>query len=165
MALILFLVYIATAIAGGSFTPINLEPVGFLVQNNALVWQGQIWRLVTSTFIHADILHVGGNILFLLIFGTALEEQTRLRNWLLIYFGSGVLGSIAFLILGGQAIGVGASGAIWGLLGAAGGARGVIAMAFYGGLNIFAGGGFLAHAGGLIGGLLSRRLLLTRRAS
>jgi hypothetical protein len=45
-----------------------------------------------------------------------------------------------------------------GLLAAAGGVRGLVGMVFYIGLNIFAGGGFLAHAGGLLAGLAMRYL-------
>jgi hypothetical protein len=111
-------------------------------------------------FMHADLLHLGGNILFLLIFGTSLEEQVSSTKWIVTYLLSGIGGGIAFLVLGGSAIGLGASGAIWGLLGAAGGRRGVVGMVFYGGLNIFSGGGFLAHAGGLVVGLMLRHWYL-----
>jgi hypothetical protein len=75
---------------------------------------------------------------------------------------SGLAGSIAFLFLGGDAIGVGASGAIWGLLGAAGGMRGLVGMVFYIGLDIFSGGGFLAHAGGVVAGLALRHFWLSK---
>ena len=54
----------------------------------------------------------------------------------------------------GQEVGLGASGAIYGLLGAAGGAKGAIAMIFLLGLNLFAGGGELAHTFGLVTGIL-----------
>lgn len=74
------------------------------------------------------------------------------------YFASGITGNIAFLLLGGDAVGVGASGAIWGLLATAGGLRGLVGMIFYIGLNLFSGGGFLAHAGGLVAGLFLRYL-------
>jgi membrane associated rhomboid family serine protease len=75
---------------------------------------------------------------------------------MITYLTSGLVGSITFLLVGGDAIGLGASGAIWGLLAAAGGVRGLVGMIFYGGLNIFSGGGVLAHAGGLLAGLALR---------
>ena len=112
--------------------------------------------LFTSMFLHANLLHIGGNVFFLLLFGTALEEQVSVNRWMITYFTSGLVGNIAFLFLGGDAIGVGASGAIWGLSAAAGGFRGLVGMVFFGGLDIFAGGGFLAHAGGLVAGLALR---------
>jgi membrane associated rhomboid family serine protease len=70
--------------------------------------------LFTSMFLHANPTHLGGNILFLLIFGTSLEEQVSKSKWLATYLSSGLAGNIAFLFLGGNALGVGASGAIWG---------------------------------------------------
>lgn len=156
----LIIVYVLTSVFGGSFVRQNLDWAYPLLQDNEAVWSGQWWLLLTSMFLHADILHLGGNVLFLLLFGTALEEQVPVPKWVVTYLASGLGGNIAFLLLGGNAVGLGASGAIWGLLGAAGGRRGVLGMALYGGLNIFSGGGFLAHAGGLIVGLLLRRWYL-----
>jgi membrane associated rhomboid family serine protease len=160
MALTLIIIYIVTAFLGGGFIGLNLDWAYPLLQDNEAVWAGQWWLLITSMFLHADVLHIGGNVLFLLLFGTALEEQVPATKWLVTYFGSGLGGNLAFLLLGGDAVGLGASGAIWGLLGAAGGRRGVMGMVLYGGLNIFSGGGFLAHAGGLIVGLILRRWYL-----
>lgn len=161
MAALLVLTYLVLGLAGGNLLSLNYEFAYPLAQVNHAVWRGAIWMLLTSLFLHADLTHLGGNLLFLLIFGTSLEEQVSTRKWLVTYFSSGISGNIAFLFLGGDAIGVGASGAIWGLLGAAGGLRGLMGMVFYIGLNIFAGGGLLAHAGGLIAGLIMRYLWFT----
>ncbi len=153
MSTILVIIYISEAVLGGSIIEPDLNAILLLMQVNAAVWDGAIWMLFTSMFLHADILHVGGNVFFLLLFGTALEEQVSPKRWLVTYLTSGFAGNITFLLLGGDAIGLGASGAIWGLLAAAGGMRGLVGMIFYGGLNIFSGGGVLAHAGGLLAGL------------
>lgn len=162
MATVLVIIYVTTAILTGDlFTP-DLGVVYPLVQVNADVWHGAIWMLFTSMFLHANLLHLGGNVFFLLLFGTALEEQVSVKRWLITYFASGLVGNIAFLFLGGDAIGLGASGAIWGLLAAAGGVRGLVGMVFLAGLDIFAGGGFLAHAGGLLAGLALRFSWLRR---
>jgi membrane associated rhomboid family serine protease len=114
--------------------------------------------VVHVAILHANPLHLGGNVRFLLIFGTALEEHVSRQKWLVTFFASGLTGKLFFLFLGENAIGVGASGAIWGLLATAGGVRGLIGMIFYIGLNLFSRGGFLAHAGGLIAGLMLRYL-------
>jgi len=156
MSAILVLVYFASAIAGGNVLSLNYDMFYPLAQVNDAVWHGAVWMLFTAMFLHANPAHLGGNVLFLLIFGTSLEEQVSTRKWLITYMSSGLVGNIAFLFLGGDSVGVGASGAIWGLLAAAGGVRGLIGMIFYIGLNIFAGGGFLAHAGGLVAGLALR---------
>jgi len=158
MATLLVTVYLFTGILGGNLLNLNLEFAYPLVQVNQAVWSGAIWMLFTSLFLHANPLHLIGNVLFLLIFGTSLEEQVSKKRWLTAYFASGLAGNIAFLFLGGNEIGLGASGAIWGILAVAGGLKGLIGMVFFIGLNLFAGGGFLAHAGGLIAGLVLRYL-------
>ncbi len=162
MSSILVLVYLIVGIAGGNLLSLNYDFAWPLAQVNEAVWRGAVWMLVTSMFLHANPSHLGGNILFLLIFGTALEEKVSRRKWLAVYLTSGLVGNIAFLFLGGDAIGVGASGAIWGLLAAAGGRKGIFGMIFYVGLSIFAGGGFLAHAGGLLAGLVLRQFWIRK---
>jgi len=160
MSCILIVVYLITGILGGNLLSLNYDMFYPLAQVNALVWEGAVWMLVTAMFLHANPTHLGGNVLFLLIFGTSLEEQVSRKKWLVTYFSSGIAGNIAFLILGGNSIGVGASGAIWGLLAAAGGWKGLVGMIFFIGLNLFAGGGILAHAGGLVAGLVLRHYWL-----
>lgn len=156
MASILVLVYLIIGIAGGNILSLNYDFAYPLMQVNEAVWHGAVWMLITSMFLHENPAHLLGNVIFLLVFGTALEEQVSTKRWMMTYFSSGLLGNIAFLFLGGDAVGVGASGAIWGLLAAAGGKKGLVGMVFFVGLDIFAGGGFLAHAGGLIAGLVLR---------
>ena len=162
MSCSLIIIYLITGVVGGNMLSLNYDMFYPLVQVNEAVWHGALWMLVTAMFLHANPTHLGGNLLFLLIFGTSLEEQVTTKKWLVTYFSSGLAGNIAFLFLGGNSIGVGASGAIWGLLAAAGGWKGLVGMVLFIGLDIFAGGGFLAHAGGLITGLLLRHLWLRR---
>lgn len=157
MAALLVLVYAVIGILGGNLLSLNYDFAYPLVQVNRAVWSGDVWMLITSMFLHANPLHLGGNLLFLLIFGTSLEEQVSTSRWAIAYFASGLAGNIAFLLLGGDAVGVGASGAIWGLLATAGGLKGLVGMIFYVGMNLFSGGGFLAHSGGLVAGLALRR--------
>jgi len=159
MAMTLLAVYVGFALAGGSLE-LNPDVAWPFMQINQLVWSGWVWMLFTAMFLHADIIHLSGNVLFLLIFGTSLEEQVSRARWWATYLVSGLAGNLAFLFLGpllGQEIAVGASGAVWGLLGAAGGLKGTMAIVVFAGFNIFAGGGFLAHAGGLFMGLFLRR--------
>jgi len=160
MSCILIAVYLTTGIIGGNLLSLNYEMFYPLAQVNSAVWQGAVWMLFTSLFLHANPSHLGGNVLFLLIFGTSLEEQVSRKKWLVTYFASGLVGNIAFLLLGGDAIGVGASGAIFGLLAAAGGWKGLAGMILFIGLNLFGGGGFLAHAGGIVAGLAIRHYWL-----
>jgi membrane associated rhomboid family serine protease len=162
MSCVLIAIYLTTGIIGGNLLSLNYDMFYPLAQVNSAVWQGAVWMLFTSMFLHANPTHLGGNVLFLLIFGTSLEEQVSREKWLITYLVSGLAGNIAFLFLGGDAIGVGASGAIFGLLAAAGGWRGLVGMILFIGLNLFAGGGFLAHAGGIVAGLAIRHYWLRR---
>ena len=173
MCLVLLVVYVFFGLVGGDLSSLNPGPPGvisgcptwqglasFFVQNNCLVMQGWVWMLFTSLFLHASILHLGGNLLFLLIFGTALEEKVSRQLWLIAFVASGLSGNVAFLVLGpllGAIVGLGASGAIYGLLGAAGGIRGAFLMIILLGLNLFAGGGEIAHVAGLLAGLAFHR--------
>src|SRR5712692_195335 len=153
ICLILVIVYLIFAVLGGGVA-------SYFVQDNSLVLQGWVWMLFTSLFLHANILHLGGNLLFLLIFGTALEEKVSRSRWLFTYLVSGLTGNIAFLFAGpllGQEVGLGASGAIYGLLGASGGLKGAFILIFLLGLNLFAGGGEIAHVAGLAAGLVLHR--------
>jgi membrane associated rhomboid family serine protease len=82
------------------------------------VAEGEWWRLVTATFLHANLLHLGMNMLVLWIIGPPLEEYFGHGRYLLVYLVSGLAGSAGALFWS-HAPTVGASGAIWGLMGAA----------------------------------------------
>jgi membrane associated rhomboid family serine protease len=128
------------------------------------------WTILTTIFLHAGILHIAGNLLFLLLFGFILEEQVTKSQWLATFFITGVVGSLSFVALDAVSsavsgfpnptsvdCAVGASGAVYGIMGTAVGLKVVIILIFLLGLNIFAGGGTPAHLGGLFAGLVLRR--------
>lgn len=75
--------------------------------------------LVTSMFLHAGWLHLGGNMLFLWIYGDNLEEEMGHLGFLLFYLAAGLAaaGLQAFADLGSRVPMVGASGAIAGVMG------------------------------------------------
>ena len=87
--------------------------VGFWVAD------GEWWRLITSGFIHASIIHLLFNMLMLWWFGSALETLLGRGRYLGLYFVS-LLGGAAGALLATQAnqLTVGASGAVFGILGA-----------------------------------------------
>ena len=78
------------------------------------------WTIVTSMFLHADLMHLFFNMFALWMFGMVLEYKVGSRNFAVLYFSSGLLGSLAYLATSwGSAVpGLGASGAIYGILGA-----------------------------------------------
>jgi membrane associated rhomboid family serine protease len=75
--------------------------------------------LVTSMFLHGGWMHLGGNMLFLWIFGDNLEEEMGHFGFLLFYLASGVAAALAQVLPdpGSFAPMVGASGAIAGVMG------------------------------------------------
>ncbi len=83
------------------------------------VGEGEWWRLITATFLHANIIHLGMNMLVLWLIGPPVEEYFGHARYLLLYLVSGLAGSAGALILSGGNPTVGASGAIFGLMGAA----------------------------------------------
>jgi len=80
---------------------------------------GQYWRLISTMFLHAGLLHIGFNMWALYILGPPVEAWYGEARFVAIYFVSGFLASVASFALGPIFVpAVGASGAIFGLLGA-----------------------------------------------
>jgi membrane associated rhomboid family serine protease len=131
-----------------------------------LVAQGEWWRLLTSAFLHANLVHIALNMLMLWWFGRALEGLLGRGRFLGIYLVSALAGAAGALLVNPAAFTVGASGAIFGILGAGvvlerrriyvfgGGALGVVLLNVlftFAVPNISIGG----HFGGLVGGALA----------
>jgi membrane associated rhomboid family serine protease len=76
--------------------------------------------LLSSMFMHADFLHLGGNMLFLWIFGDNVEHRAGRIPYLIAYIGAGLVGSLVqiFSTADSPIPTLGASGAISGVLGA-----------------------------------------------
>jgi len=79
-----------------------------------------IVSLFTSMFLHGGILHVGGNMLYLWIFGDNVEDRLGHARFFFFYIFCGLGAALTHIILIGQSTipMVGASGAISGVLGA-----------------------------------------------
>ena len=98
---------------------------GFLTAP-AVLEQGQVWRLITCTFLHADLGHVFMNMLGLYFLGPAIEQRWGRRMTLGVYMTCGVVANMFYLFLAGTGYFeaawvplVGASGCVLALLGAA----------------------------------------------
>jgi membrane associated rhomboid family serine protease len=76
--------------------------------------------VLTSMFLHGGFLHLGGNMLYLWIFGDNVEDTLGHGRFVLLYFGSGIGAALAQTIVNPHAgiPMVGASGAVSGVLGA-----------------------------------------------
>lgn len=61
---------------------------------NELIDTGQVWRLITSVFLHANIAHIGFNMYALYAFGRRLERFYGHGRFLILYLISGLAGNI-----------------------------------------------------------------------
>jgi rhomboid protease GluP len=85
----------------------------------AITLDGEPWRLLTSMFLHAGVLHVSVNMLGLVGGGRLAERLFGRVGFTAVYLISGLAGSLATALRPGV-VSVGASGAIFGVLGAVG---------------------------------------------
>ena len=109
------LVFISMYIWGnGSENTITLLLFG--ANFRPLVQAGEIWRLATSMFLHIGIVHLVVNMYSLYIIGKQLESFLGRWKFLIVYLGSGIIGSLLSVVVH-SSISAGASGAIFGLLG------------------------------------------------
>lgn len=78
----------------------------------------EYYRLITSGFLHADILHISFNMYALYVLGSQLESYLGKYKYVIIYFFSLILGSLMSITFSGTtSYSIGASGAIFGLMG------------------------------------------------
>lgn len=137
------------------------------------------WTLITYMFLHGSMSHILFNMLGLLFFGPRLEIQLGERDFLLLYFISGIVAGLVSFVTPYTPI-LGASGAvygvflgfayywpreniyIWGVLPV----QARFMVAFMTALSLFGGFGFtsdnvahFAHLGGFLGGFLFVKFL------
>jgi len=70
-----------------AFSYLGFSTSGFL--------HGQFWTPLTSIFVHVDLFHLGTNVLFLYIFGVALEEKIGALRTMTIFFAAGIASLLA----------------------------------------------------------------------
>jgi len=88
---------------------------------SAALWQGEEFslpQLVTYLFAHADFFHLAGNMLFLFVFGNAVNAKLGHVLYLLLYAITGILAGLAWMAGAEEEVLIGASGAIMGVVGA-----------------------------------------------
>jgi membrane associated rhomboid family serine protease len=84
------------------------------------VADGDYWRLLTSTFLHRDILHIAFNMYALYLFGPYVERALGIPRFIAAYLTVAIMGSVfVYLLSAPNALTIGASGAVFGLFGLA----------------------------------------------
>lgn len=97
------------------FVPARLlDPAAFHYQ----LWES-VLTLFTSPFLHGGVVHLLGNLVFLYVFGSAVEESLGSGRYFLFYLACGATGSLMHTLLFPSSVipSIGASGSIAGVLG------------------------------------------------
>ncbi len=95
----------------------------WLTMNLGLIPDQKVWwTYLTSLFVHADFFHLIGNMIYLFLFGSCLEDLIGRWQFSIFYFFTGLVATVTYLIFvpGGKESSfplVGASGAISGCIG------------------------------------------------
>jgi membrane associated rhomboid family serine protease len=115
------LVYVAELATGSSGSGVGTGTVfihGALFGPLLSGGHHEYWRLLTSGFLHASLIHVGLNMLSLWFVGRVLEPGIGRVNFLAVYMTSLLAGSFGALLFEPDVPTVGASAAIFGVFGA-----------------------------------------------
>jgi membrane associated rhomboid family serine protease len=174
VCVVVFLAQWITGLSGGPVTTalwyagVYGYPTGSAVHTVSGVFAGSFepWRMLTSAFVHASLIHIALNMYTLWIFGIVLEPMLGRSRYAALFGLSAVAGSAGVYLLASpvEAV-VGASGAIFGMMAALliiqrhlGGQItqllvlvGInLVISFLPGMGI----AWQAHVGGLVGGAL-----------
>jgi membrane associated rhomboid family serine protease len=176
----LIVINVIAFLAEGNIS-ISSQPTSKIYEEGALIGSirglpgigvahGQWWRVVTSGFLHENLLHIGFNMYVLYILGLQLEPVLGRVKFATIYGVALLTGSLGALLVSPHAVTVGASGAVFGIMGAfavelrsrklpimsggLGGVGGLIVINLIISFTI-PGISWGGHIGGLIGGALA----------
>lgn len=137
---------------------------------------GEVWRLITPTFIHFGVLHILFNGLWIWVFGQRIERTLGSSAFAILFLFTAVIANLVQAVAYGPSVFGGLSGVVYGLLGFIWVwqwrlpesilciQKGVIAfmliwlvLGFVGGVDFLLGKSVAngAHLGGLIAGLLA----------
>jgi membrane associated rhomboid family serine protease len=99
-----------------AMVPVRVAHIHLVAPRHALETLATIF---TATFLHAGFFHIAGNMLYLFIFGPAVEERMGTPRYLLFYLAAAAAAGLATIAMGpdSRVPVIGASGAIAGVLG------------------------------------------------
>jgi membrane associated rhomboid family serine protease len=80
------------------------------------IYAGGYWKIFTASFLHIDLPHLIGNLVFLWFFGSRLELEFGRRVWLILYLVSEFVARLSVGVVAGLSS-VGISGFIFGMAG------------------------------------------------
>jgi len=114
------LIFLGTALAAGGVLGANTQVLLDWGANYApLTMHGEWWRIITCTFLHVSVMHIGLNMWILFRSGPFIEKLFGHFYFLLIFITSAMICSLTIIAVdGSRAISVGASGGLFGMYGA-----------------------------------------------
>jgi membrane associated rhomboid family serine protease len=113
------LIYLGMGLSGVSWTDPSIEhAVRWGADFGPLTLSGEWWRILTSTFVHFGIIHIGLNMWCLWNLGSSLERFMGRKAFAVIYVLSGLMASLTSIAWNPWRVSAGASGAIFGIAGA-----------------------------------------------
>ncbi|MEA3056835.1 MAG: hypothetical protein QOD30_2267 [Actinomycetota bacterium] len=110
--------FLPTMSGGNGVSRGTSDLVGRLALDGPDVSSGEWYRLVTSGFLHFNLLHIGFNMFILYQLGLLLEPAFGRVRFGLLYVASLLGGSVGALLLSPEALTAGASGAVFGCMAA-----------------------------------------------
>jgi rhomboid protease GluP len=112
-------VFVAMMVAAGGFGTVEwLRLVGLGSNFGPLTLHGEWWRLLTSLFLHGNLVHLLLNVWVFWGVGRLCERLYGSGPYTLIFFGCGVLAGLTRVVWDPGVPSIGASGAIFGVIGA-----------------------------------------------
>ena len=104
----------------GRFAMVPAEVTNSLSMRSLAAAVRPAMTIITSMFLHGGVWHVVGNMLYLFIFGAAVEYRMGASRYATFYFASGIAAALATVLIAPESRVpvIGASGAIAGVLGA-----------------------------------------------
>lgn len=130
------------------------------------VADGEWWRIVTSAFLHAGVVHLAFNMIALYVLGSVFEAYVGPLRFTLVYAASVVWGAAGALLFAPNSATVGASGGVFGLMAAILVLQRQRGMTMFGDVGIWLGINLVitftlpgisigGHLGGIVGGVLA----------
>ena len=112
-------VYLAMVVSGVSWWDPTAEQILHWGANRGVneIFYGQWWRLVTATFVHVGIIHIGTNMWCLWNLGLLGEPLLGPVGIFAVYILTGVAGNLLSTAVNPGIVGAGASGAVFGIAG------------------------------------------------
>lgn len=110
------IMFLLTNIVGNGSTDIKTLSF-FGACYSEYIFKGEYFRLITSSFLHANLIHLFCNMYVLYIVGRQMESYLGKMKFLFVYLFSAITGNLLSIYFAPDIVSVGASGAIFGIFG------------------------------------------------